>query len=64
MVKEFPRFFNEEEGEELFLPVSMLEVKASIQASASLKIPGSDGWNMELFMSYLYFMGQDLLDAI
>ena len=64
VVKEYPRFFNEAKGEELFLPITMVEVKEEIQASACSKIPRPDGWTMELFMVYLDFIGQDLLEAI
>ena len=63
-VKEYPRFFNEEEGEELFQRISMSEVKVAIHASAGSKIPGPDEWTMELFVACLEFMGHDLLDAI
>ena len=64
MVKEYPIFFNEAKGEELFLLVTMVEVKEAVQASVCSKITGSDGWTNDLFMAYLDFMGQYLLEAI
>lgn len=63
VVKDYSRFFNEE-GEELFLPVTMVAVKESTQASACSKILGPDGWTKEICVACMYFMGLDLLESI
>ena len=62
VVKEYPRFFTEDEGDEIFLPVT--KVKVVIQASTSSKSPGMDGWTMKIFLDFLDFTGHDLLEVV
>eukprot|EP00253_Pinus_taeda_P019692 PITA_19692 len=48
----FPRFIEEDEAEELTIPVSKEEVEAAMKLMGKDKSPGPDGWTIELF---LYF---------
>ena len=64
VVKEYPRFFYAKDGDEMFLPTKMEELKTVIWASTRSKIPGPDGWTMEIFMEYFDLMGSDLLRVV
>ena len=64
VVKEYPRIFEEEEGDELFKTILFPELKEVIMASTRSNIPGPNGWTMELFMECFEIMGLDLLRAV
>ena len=56
VIKEYPRFFSEDEGDDIFLPFFMDELKASIKASVSSKSPSPDGWTMEFYWHFFRFI--------
>jgi hypothetical protein len=51
VLKDVPRFFNDDESDEIGNPITLEEVKEVINKIPKEKIPGLDGWTQELFHS-------------
>jgi hypothetical protein len=59
-----PRFFNDDESDEIGKPVTLEEVKETINKMPKENIPGPDGWTHELFQDFFDIMGEDLHRAV
>jgi hypothetical protein len=64
VLKDVPRFFNDDESDEIGKPVTLEEVKETINKMPKEKIPGPDGWTQELFQDFFDIMGEDLHRAV
>jgi len=60
----FPRFVEEEEADELSIPVSKEEVEAAMKLMAKDKSPGPDGWTVELFLSFFDLIGSEITEVV
>eukprot|EP00253_Pinus_taeda_P031667 PITA_31667 len=60
----FPRFVEEDEVDELTTPVSKEEVEAAMKNMAKDKIPGLDGWTIELFLHFFDLIGSKITDVV
>eukprot|EP00253_Pinus_taeda_P029977 PITA_29977 len=60
----FPRFVEEDEADELSIPVSKEEVEAAMKNMAKDKSPGPDGWTIELFLHFFDLIGSEITDVV
>eukprot|EP00253_Pinus_taeda_P028916 PITA_28916 len=60
----FPRFIEEDEAEELSIPVSKEEVEAAMKNMAKDKSPSLDGWTVELFLHFFYLIGSEITEVV
>eukprot|EP00253_Pinus_taeda_P029860 PITA_29860 len=60
----FPRFVEEEEAGSLMEVVSKEEVEHVIKSMAKDKIPGPDGWTIELFNHFFDSIGDELTEVV
>eukprot|EP00253_Pinus_taeda_P003487 PITA_03487 len=60
----FPRFIEEDEAEELSIPVSKEEVEAAMKNMAKDKSPGPDGWTVELFLHFFDLIGSEIAEVV
>eukprot|EP00253_Pinus_taeda_P009579 PITA_09579 len=60
----FPDFFEEGEVDELSIPVSKEEVEAAMKNMGKDKIPGPDGWTIELFLHFFDLIGSDITEVV
>eukprot|EP00253_Pinus_taeda_P033192 PITA_33192 len=58
------RFFNEDEAEELYAPVTTGELESTLKWFKKEKSPGLDGWTIEFYLSFYDLLGQDLLQVV
>ena len=64
VINEYPRLFSEVEGDEIFKPIPLLELKGVIMASARSRSPSPEGWTVALFFDCFEVMGANLLSAV
>jgi hypothetical protein len=64
VLKNVPRFFNEDDNVDIGKPVSITELKETINIMPKEKSPGPDGWTHELFHNFFEILGEDLLNAV
>ena len=64
VIKEFLRIFSKAEGDEIFHPIMLLELKGAIISSPRSKILVPDGWTMEVFLDCIDVMDLDLLNVV
>lgn len=64
VIKEYPRLFTEQEGEDIMLPVTLQEIYSVLKRFAKDKSPGPDGWTSELFLEFFDIMGLDILAMV
>eukprot|EP00253_Pinus_taeda_P022728 PITA_22728 len=60
----FPRFIEEVEAEDLSAPISKEEVEAAMKSMGKEKIPGPDGWTIELFLHFFDLIGHDITEVV
>eukprot|EP00253_Pinus_taeda_P010718 PITA_10718 len=60
----FLRFFNEEDSEELFAPVTARELESTLKWFKKDKSPGLDGWTIEFYLAFYELLGPDLLKVV
>eukprot|EP00253_Pinus_taeda_P021761 PITA_21761 len=60
----FPSFFEEDEAEELSVPVSKDEVEAAMKNMGKDKSPGPDGWTIELFLYFFDLIGSENTEVV
>eukprot|EP00253_Pinus_taeda_P004076 PITA_04076 len=60
----FPRFIEENEAEELSIPVTREEVEAAMKNMAKDKSPGPDGWTVELFIHFFDQIGSEITKVV
>eukprot|EP00253_Pinus_taeda_P002680 PITA_02680 len=60
----FPRFIEENEAEELSIPVTKEEVEAAMRNMAKDKSPGPDGWTVELFIHFFDQIGSEITEVV
>jgi hypothetical protein len=58
------RFFNESKNQNLGKPVTLEELKDTIDKMPKDKSPGPDGWTQELFQHFFEIMGMDMLNVV
>eukprot|EP00253_Pinus_taeda_P023068 PITA_23068 len=59
-----PRFIEEDEAEELKIPVSKEEVEAAMKLMGKDKSPGPDGWTIELFLYFFDQIGSEITEVV
>jgi hypothetical protein len=64
VLKEIPRFFSDEESDDVGKHISLQEIERVIENMPKDKSLGLDGWTQELFHNFFDIMGTDLLNAI
>jgi hypothetical protein len=64
VLQTIPRFFNESDNQNIGKPVTIDELKDTIDKMPKDKSPGPDGWTQELFQHFFEIMGMDLLKAV
>jgi hypothetical protein len=64
VIKEIPRFFSEEDSNDIGRQVTLQEVENVVAIIPRDKSPGPDGWTQELFHHFFDLMGNDLLDVV
>eukprot|EP00253_Pinus_taeda_P023046 PITA_23046 len=64
MAEKFPRFFLQDESEDLIKAVSMEELESTINWFKKDRSPGPDGWTIEFYIAFLDLLGNDLLNII
>jgi hypothetical protein len=64
VMESYPQMITEEEAGNLFTSVSLEEVKVVLLSSKKEKIPGPDGWTVELFTFFFDLVGEDVLAMV
>ena len=64
MTQYFPSFANEEDNIMLMEEVTIEKLKGVMISFQKDKIPGPDGWNIEFFLGFFYFLGHDILRLV
>ena len=64
MIKEVPRYFSDEESDDVGKHISLKEVENTVGMMPRDKSPGPDGWKQELFQHFFDIMGNDLLFVV
>jgi len=64
VIKEVPRFFSDEESNELGKQITLRGVEKIVEMMQNYKSPGPDGWTRELFHHFFDIMGSDLLVVV
>ena len=54
----FPTFFDDEDKDYVGKQVNLKEVDEALKLFKKEKIPGPDGWTVDLFLHFFYIMGQ------
>eukprot|EP00253_Pinus_taeda_P016122 PITA_16122 len=60
----FPSFFEEDEAEELTIPVTKDEVESAMKNMGKDKSPGPDGWTIELFLHFFDLIGSEITEVV
>eukprot|EP00253_Pinus_taeda_P034852 PITA_34852 len=63
-VQSFPRFVEEDEVEDLTIPVTKEEIEAAMKLMGKDKIPGPDGWTIELFLHFYEQIGAEITEVV
>eukprot|EP00253_Pinus_taeda_P022843 PITA_22843 len=63
-VHSFPRFVEEDEAEDLLIPVSKEEIEAAMKLMGKDKSPGPDGWTIELFLHFFEQIGAEITEVV
>eukprot|EP00253_Pinus_taeda_P011881 PITA_11881 len=63
-VHSFPRFVEEDEAEDLLIPVTKEEVEAAMKLMGKDKSPGPDGWTIELFLHFFEQIGAEITEVV
>ena len=61
VIKEFTRFFSDEEGVTITSWITLKEVKMALNGFARSKRAGPYGWTVELFLEFFDIMGPNIL---
>jgi hypothetical protein len=64
VIKEVPRYFSDEESDDVGKHISLQEVKNTVGMMPRDKSLGPDGWTHELFQHFFDIMGNDLLFVV
>lgn len=64
VLQHFPLFLNEEEGTQLYLPVTLTEVETVIKGCARDKSLGPDRWTVEFIAAIFDLVGNELLAMV
>jgi hypothetical protein len=64
VINEVPRFFSNEESNELGKHITLQGVEKIVEMMQKDKSPGPDGWTRELFHHFFDIMGSDLLVVV
>eukprot|EP00253_Pinus_taeda_P001598 PITA_01598 len=60
----FPSFFEEDEAEELSIPVTKDEFESTMKNMGKDKSPGPDGWTIELFLHFFDLIGSEITEVV
>eukprot|EP00253_Pinus_taeda_P014791 PITA_14791 len=60
----FPSFFEEDEAEELSIPITKDEVESAMKNMGKDKSPGPDGWTIELFLHFFDLIGSEITEVV
>jgi hypothetical protein len=60
----YPKMVTEDEAELLFKPVTLEELKSTLENFKKERSPGPDGWTTEFFIFFFDLMGEDLLEMV
>eukprot|EP00253_Pinus_taeda_P005268 PITA_05268 len=60
----FPRFIEEDEAEDLSVPVTKEEFEAAMKLMGKDKSPGPDGWTIELFLHFFEQIGAEITEVV
>eukprot|EP00253_Pinus_taeda_P025512 PITA_25512 len=63
-VQSFPRFVEEDEAEDLLIPVTKEEVEVAMKLMGKDKSPGPDGWTIELFLHFFEQIGAEITEVV
>eukprot|EP00253_Pinus_taeda_P030972 PITA_30972 len=63
-VQSFPRFIEEDEAEDLTIPVTKEEIEAAMKLMGKDKSPGPDGWTIELFLHFFEQIGAEITEVV
>eukprot|EP00253_Pinus_taeda_P003035 PITA_03035 len=63
-VQSFPRFIEEDEAEDLTIPVTKEEIEAAMKLMGKDKSPGPDGWTIELFLHFYEQIGAEITEVV
>lgn len=60
----FPRFIEEEDSEDLSIPVTKAETEAAMKLLGKDKSPGPDGWTIEFFLHFFDQIGDEITEVV
>jgi hypothetical protein len=60
----FTRMISEDEARDLYMPVSLKELKLVLSLFKKDKSPGPDGWTVEFFLHFFDLVSEDLLAMV
>eukprot|EP00253_Pinus_taeda_P033560 PITA_33560 len=63
-VQSFLRFIEEDEAEDLTIPVTMEEIEAAMKLMGKDKSPDPDGWTIELFLHFYEQIGAEITEVV
>ena len=64
MTRLFPRFFEQEEGEEIFNTINASEIRDVLDHFKKDKSPGPDGWTVEFIVCFFELFEKDLVALV
>jgi hypothetical protein len=60
----YPSMVTEEEADDLYRPVTLLELKDILNHFKKERSPGPDGWTSEFFIHFFDLVGEDILQMV
>eukprot|EP00253_Pinus_taeda_P010845 PITA_10845 len=63
-VQSFPRFIEEDEAEDLTIPVTKEEIEEAMKLMGKDKSPGPNGWTIELFLHFYEQIGAEITEVV
>jgi len=64
VIKNYPRFFYEEDSGTIFVLISMKEIEMTLKSFAQSKSPRPDDWSVEFFLHFFDIFGLVLVEMV